>query len=89
MFYTIALFLIAGLSEIGGGYLIWLWIREGKPYYWGILGGVALALYGVIATFQSLNRLVESMQPTEGYLSFFLYYGDGELIKRHLIYMNG
>lgn len=40
MFYTIALFLFAGLSEIGGGYLIWLWIREGKPYYWEILGGV-------------------------------------------------
>lgn len=53
MFYTIALFLFAGLAEIGGGYLIWLWLREGKPYYWGILGGVALALYGVIATFQT------------------------------------
>ena len=36
-----------------GGYLIWLWLREGKPYYWGIFGGVALALYGGIATFQT------------------------------------
>ena len=53
MFYTIALFLFAGLAEIGGGYLIWLWLREGKPYYWGIFGGVALALYGIIATFQT------------------------------------
>ena len=53
MFYTIALFLFAGLAENGGGYLIWLWLREGKPYYWGIFGGVALALYGVIATFQT------------------------------------
>ncbi len=28
---TILLFLLAGLAEIGGGYLIWLWLREGKP----------------------------------------------------------
>lgn len=53
MFYAIALFILAGLAEIGGGYLIWLWLKEGKPVYWGIFGGVALALYGVIATFQT------------------------------------
>ena len=53
--YAIVLFIFAGLAEIGGGYLIWLWLREGKPVYWGILGGVALALYGVIATFQSFQ----------------------------------
>ncbi|MGG3573994.1 YnfA family protein [Bacillus gobiensis] len=50
---VILLFLLAGLAEIGGGYLIWLWLREGQPIYWGIAGGIALALYGVIATFQS------------------------------------
>ncbi len=53
MIYAIALFLLAGIGEIGGGYLIWLWLREGKPFYWGIFGGIALALYGVVATFQS------------------------------------
>ncbi|MBZ5748956.1 YnfA family protein [Metabacillus rhizolycopersici] len=53
MFVTIFLFLLAGLAEIGGGYLIWLWLREGKPLYFGITGGVALAIYGVVATFQS------------------------------------
>lgn len=50
---AILLFLCAGVAEIGGGYLIWLWLREGKPAYWGIVGGIALALYGVIAAFQS------------------------------------
>lgn len=45
-------FLLAGLFEIGGGYLIWLWLREGKPMWLGILGGIALVLYGVIPTFQ-------------------------------------
>jgi len=53
MIYATILFIMAGIAEIGGGYLIWLWLREGKPFYWGILGGVALALYGVVATFQS------------------------------------
>lgn len=52
MFTVIFLFLIAGLAEIGGGYLIWLWLREGKSAYLGLFGGIALALYGVIATFQ-------------------------------------
>nr|WP_207902948.1 YnfA family protein [Scopulibacillus darangshiensis] len=50
---VILLFVVAGLAEIGGGYLIWLCLREGKPFYLGIIGGVVLALYGVIATFQS------------------------------------
>jgi small multidrug resistance family-3 protein len=49
---VIALFVLAGLLEIGGGYLIWLWLREGSPVYLGLLGAVGLALYGVVATLQ-------------------------------------
>lgn len=45
----------AGLFEIGGGYLIWLWLREGKALGWGLLGGLALVGYGVIATLQPAN----------------------------------
>ncbi len=48
-------FIWAGLFEIGGGYLVWQWLREGKPLWWGISGGVILALYGVVATFQTAN----------------------------------
>lgn len=51
--YTIVLFLLAGLAEIGGGYLIWQWLRAGEPLYWGLGGGIALAIYGVIAAFQA------------------------------------
>jgi len=51
--YAIVIFIAAGIAEIGGGYLIWQWLREGKPYYWGIAGSISLALYGVIAAFQS------------------------------------
>lgn len=28
---SIGYFILASLFEIGGGYLIWLWLREGKP----------------------------------------------------------
>ncbi len=45
----------AGLFEIGGGYLVWLWLREGKSVWWGVLGGIALAIYGAIATLQPAN----------------------------------
>lgn len=49
---AIGLFLAAGLAEIGGGYLVWLWIREGKPLWWGVVGGMILVLYGIIPTLQ-------------------------------------
>lgn len=52
IFYAIFLFVLSGIAEIGGGYLIWLCLRDGYPFYWGIIGGFVLALYGVIATFQ-------------------------------------
>lgn len=52
MVYTVFLFVLAGLAEIGGGYLIWLWLRESGSYWYGILGGAILILYGVIPTFQ-------------------------------------
>ena len=49
---SVALFLMAGLLEIGGGYLIWQWLREGRGVGVGLIGGVLLALYGVAATYQ-------------------------------------
>lgn len=52
MLQSILLFILAGLAEIGGGYLIWLWLREGKPYSYGIIGALILVLYGIIPTLQ-------------------------------------
>lgn len=49
------IFILAGLCEIGGGYLVWLWIKEGKPLWYGVLGGFILALYGIVATLQTSN----------------------------------
>ncbi|MCD7034005.1 YnfA family protein [Metabacillus sp. GX 13764] len=53
MFLAILLFILAGLAEIGGGYLVWLWLRESKPLSFGIAGSIILVLYGVIPTFQN------------------------------------
>ncbi|QIR39289.1 YnfA family protein [Tolypothrix sp. PCC 7910] len=55
MIKSLLYFFWAGLFEIGGGYLIWLCLREGKPICLGILGGIFLAIYGVIATQQPAN----------------------------------
>jgi small multidrug resistance family-3 protein len=45
-------FVLAGMCEIGGGYLVWLWLREGKPLWYALVGAVVLVLYGIIPTFQ-------------------------------------
>ncbi|MET3125451.1 small multidrug resistance family-3 protein [Arcicella rosea] len=49
---VIIIFVLAGIFEIGGGYLIWIWLKQDKPFWYGLLGGVALVLYGIVATFQ-------------------------------------
>lgn len=45
-------FLLAGICEIGGGYLMWQWLREGRSIWMALLGALILVLYGVIATLQ-------------------------------------
>lgn len=46
------LYVLAGLAEIGGGWLVWQWLRNGKGLWMGLLGGAVLILYGVIPTLQ-------------------------------------
>lgn len=52
---SILIFILAGLCEIGGGYLVWLWLKEGKSLWIGEIGLIILGLYGVVATWQSAN----------------------------------
>jgi small multidrug resistance family-3 protein len=49
---SVAFFVVAGLCEIGGGYLMWRWWREGAAWPLGALGGLILVLYGIVPTFQ-------------------------------------
>jgi small multidrug resistance family-3 protein len=50
------LFVLAGLCEIGGGYLVWGWMRDNKPLLWALVGAVVLALYGVVAALQPISE---------------------------------
>ena len=50
------LFVVAGLCEIGGGYLVWGWMRDSKPIAWALLGAVVLAAYGVVAALQPISE---------------------------------
>ena len=52
LFRSIGLFVLAGLCEIGGGWLMWKWVREGRPSWWGFLGALVLIFYGIIPTLQ-------------------------------------
>jgi small multidrug resistance family-3 protein len=49
---SVALFVLAGVAEIGGGYLMWLWWRDGRAWPVGVLGAAVLVLYGIIPTYQ-------------------------------------
>ncbi len=49
---SFSLFFLAALAEIGGGYLVWIWIKQKKKIIFGIVGGIILFTYGIIPTFQ-------------------------------------
>lgn len=63
---SIFYFLLAGVFEIGGGYFIWLWLREGKSLTYGIIGALALILYGIIPTLQPENSNFGRVYATYG-----------------------
>ncbi|MCY7278191.1 MAG: YnfA family protein [Phormidesmis sp. CAN_BIN44] len=52
MVQSLFFFVLAGFCEIGGGYLFWLWLREGKSPWLALIGVIVLALYGVLPTLQ-------------------------------------
>jgi small multidrug resistance family-3 protein len=55
MIQSLLFFILAGLCEIGGGYLVWLYIREGKSPGFALTGAALLILYGFVATAQPAN----------------------------------
>ncbi len=52
---SITLFILAGLCEIGGGYLIWIWLRENRGIGFALAGAIILIIYGIIPPFQPAN----------------------------------
>lgn len=49
---TLGLFLFASLLEIGGGYLVWKWLKDHKGKVFGLVGALILFTYAIIPTFQ-------------------------------------
>ena len=50
---SLLLFVVAGLCEIGGGYLMWQWWRHGAALAVGAMGAALLVVYGVVPTYQA------------------------------------
>lgn len=55
MFYSIILFVVAAVTELGGAYLIWQCLNNGKPLWFAVAGAVVLFLYGFIQTVQTFS----------------------------------
>ena len=49
---TVLLFLLAAVAEIGGAWLIWQGVREGRGAGYVAAGALALVGYGFVATLQ-------------------------------------
>ncbi|KAH7617230.1 putative UPF0060 membrane protein [Nannochloris sp. 'desiccata'] len=56
VFLSLTLFIIAGLAEIGGGWLVWQTIRENKAWYLAFSGCFVLVAYGFIPCAQPLDN---------------------------------
>jgi small multidrug resistance family-3 protein len=52
---SIGIFFFAALLEIGGGYLIWRWLKNHQGKIIGIIGGLILFSYAIVMTLQPEN----------------------------------
>lgn len=62
---ALVVFVLAGVAEIGGGWLVWKAVREHKPWWWAVVGSLVLVLYGFIPT----------LQPTDSFGRIYAVYG--------------
>lgn len=53
---SILLFGLAAVAEIGGAYLVWQGVREGKGWAFAASGVLALVAYGLLVTLQPSNE---------------------------------
>ena len=52
---TLGIFFLAAVLEIGGGYLVWKWLRDHKGKILGFVGAIVLFTYGIVMTLQPEN----------------------------------
>ena len=67
---SLFLFVVAGLAEIGGGWMVWKAVREGKPKYWAVIGSVILICYGFIPTLQPVEEFGRAYAVYGGFFIF-------------------
>lgn len=52
---SVGLFVLAGLAEIGGGYLVWQWMRSDWSAAALVVGAMVLVAYGFIPPLQAAS----------------------------------
>lgn len=64
---AIAVFCLAGLAEIVGGWLVWSAVRgiPKKPWWYALIGSMILVIYGFVPT----------LQPTDSFGRVYAVYG--------------
>ncbi|WIA09403.1 hypothetical protein OEZ85_008808 [Tetradesmus obliquus] len=77
---TCALFVFAGLAEIGGGWLVWQTVRNKKPWYYLVGGFAGLMAYGLIPTLQPEGATFSRVYAVYGGVFVIMSYGWGWLI---------
>lgn len=53
--WVVGLFVLTGLAEIGGGWLVWQACRENKPWWWALAGSALLIVYGFVPCLQPID----------------------------------
>ena len=87
MLLSILFFILAGLAEIGGGYLVWLYMRDDKgPLY--LIAGAIILFYMVSFLPSNQKQVLAKYTPhTAAYSSPSLFYGAGLLTACDQIHM--
>lgn len=81
VFQAIGIFVLSGCAEIFGGWLVWKAVRDGRPFWWMILGSIILVIYGFLPT----------AQPTDSFGRIYAVYGGFFIILSFLAgwYLDG
>ena len=70
---SILLFVVAGLFEIGGGYLVWKGVRANKSPIYIVFGSLALIAYGFIPTLQMSDSFGRTFAAYGGFFIVLSY----------------
>ncbi|MEW5316388.1 MAG: hypothetical protein WDW38_007765 [Sanguina aurantia] len=82
VFASLGIFLLAGLAEIGGGWLVWQAIRNNKPWYYALAGSAVLIAYGFIPTLQPNGAAFARVYAVYGGVFILLSYAWGWAVDK-------